>query len=226
MIKHIHRFETNADFQAAYNGPQYIEPWLSYTEGEGVGYNKHTVEYNAVDLGLPSGTKWCDRNVGASSPEDLGGYYAWGETSQKSLCDWTTYVYGSGPNNLTKYNSTDGKYILDAVDDAASVNIGPQWKTPTIAQITELTANTTSTSTTLNGVEGRRFTSNINGNSIFIPFAGVRFGRNIDYSDCCCMWSAQLGNTDTAEYLDFDGSAIGIYGFSRCFGLSVRGVRQ
>jgi hypothetical protein len=36
--------------------------------------------YNAVDLGLPSGTLWADRNVGATSPEDYGTYFAWGET--------------------------------------------------------------------------------------------------------------------------------------------------
>ena len=44
-----------------------------------------------IDLGLPSSTKWSCCNVGASKPEAYGGYYAWGETQEKSLYDYTTY---------------------------------------------------------------------------------------------------------------------------------------
>ena len=31
-----------------------------------------------VDLGLPSGTKWANCNVGADEPWGYGNYYAWG----------------------------------------------------------------------------------------------------------------------------------------------------
>ena len=51
-------------------------------------------EHTAVDLGLPSGTKWATCNVGASSPEEYGDYYAWGETITKSVYDWSTYAPG------------------------------------------------------------------------------------------------------------------------------------
>ena len=47
--------------------------------------NVKTIPDNAVDLGLPSGTLWADRNVGADTPEDYGDYYAWGETSPKLI---------------------------------------------------------------------------------------------------------------------------------------------
>ena len=50
---------------------------------------------HAIDLGLPSGTKWACCNVGATTPEENGGYYAWGETEEKELYDISTYIYGN-----------------------------------------------------------------------------------------------------------------------------------
>lgn len=35
---------------------------------------------NYVDLGLPSGTLWCTKNLGAENETDLGNYYQWGYT--------------------------------------------------------------------------------------------------------------------------------------------------
>lgn len=68
--------------------------------GQTFAQNKH--EY--VDLGLPSGTLWATCNVGATSPEDYGDYYAWGETSTKDTYYWTNYKYANGAHNkLTKY---------------------------------------------------------------------------------------------------------------------------
>ncbi len=40
--------------------------------------------HDYVDLGLPSGTLWATCNVGASSPEEYGDYFAWGETEPKN----------------------------------------------------------------------------------------------------------------------------------------------
>ena len=45
-----------------------------------------------IDLGLPSGTKWACCNVGATAPQGDGGYYAWGETDEKDVYDWTAYI--------------------------------------------------------------------------------------------------------------------------------------
>ena len=36
--------------------------------------------YEWVDLGLPSGTKWATCNVGATSPEESGLFFQWGDT--------------------------------------------------------------------------------------------------------------------------------------------------
>ena len=42
MAKYIHRFNTTQEFENAYNGDKYIEPWVSYTrENEQVDYNYH-----------------------------------------------------------------------------------------------------------------------------------------------------------------------------------------
>ena len=103
--------------------------------------------YDYVDLGLPSGTKWATCNVGASSPEMFGDYYAWGEVTEKGVYTWATYEYGSGEKNLTKYCNesshgkngfTDGRTTLELLDDAAYVNWGGKWRMPTKTQWDEL----------------------------------------------------------------------------------------
>ena len=78
----------------------------------------------AVDLGLPSGTKWANMNVGASKPEDYGLYFAWGETvgygsdtNDGHSFDWASYNWCKDSwNTMTKY-CTDSSY--GTVDDKA-----------------------------------------------------------------------------------------------------------
>ena len=103
--------------------------------------------HDYVDLGLTSGTKWATCNVGANKPQDYGDYYAWGETTTKETYSWSTYKYGSGDFQMTKYCSaslygkdgfTDSKATLDPSDDAAYVNWGGKWRMPTRAQLDEL----------------------------------------------------------------------------------------
>ena len=116
-----------------------------------------------VDLGLPSGTIWAACNLGASSPEECGDYYAWGETEPKDKYSWNTYKFGT-ENNLTKYNKEDKKTILDPEDDAAHVALGGKWHIPTREQIQELLDNTTNEERELNGMKDRMITSKTNGN--------------------------------------------------------------
>ncbi len=121
-----------------------------------------------VDLGLPSGTLWATCNVGASNPEELGSYFAWGETATKDFYEWSTYKWCNGSETtMTKYctNSdygndgfVDNKTELDPEDDAAYVNWGPSWRMPTTEQQCELYENCSSDWTTQNGVNGRLFT--------------------------------------------------------------------
>ena len=156
----------------------------AYTLTEGEKLNRFT--YNAVDLGLPSGTLWADRNVGADSPEAYGDYFAWGEIEPKTIYGWSNYKWCNGSyDTLTKYctyssdGTVDNKTTLDLEDDAAYVNMGSEWRMPTITEQQELIDNCTWTWTTQNGVNGYKVTGN-NGNSIFLPAAGFRSGTDLD----------------------------------------------
>jgi len=100
-----------------------------------------------VDLGLPSGTKWAQWNLGAITPLEEGDKYAWGETQWKSVFSWDNYKWAAGYRSLTKYTTSavytpdhqiDNKFLLDLDDDAAYVNWGTSWYTPTQEQWNEL----------------------------------------------------------------------------------------
>lgn len=91
----------------------------------------------AVDMGLPSGTLWGDRNVGASSPEDYGSYFAWGESEPKAEYNWGTYKWGD-LDNITKYNFADGLTALKPEDDPATAEFGEGWRMPTADEWYEL----------------------------------------------------------------------------------------
>ena len=159
----------------------------------------------AVDLGLPSGLKWASCNVGATTPEEYGNYYAWGETETKTDYSWATYKYANGAayNKLTKYCTdasygdngfTDDKTVLEPEDDAATVNWGGSWRMPTDAEWTELRTRCTWTRTTQNGVNGYLVTNKTNSNSIFLPAAGYRFVTYLIGADTDgYYWSSSLG---------------------------------
>lgn len=131
-----------------------------------------------VDLGLS--VFWATCNLGAAVSEEYGNRYAWGETEpNKEKYEWSNYKWcDSGQsNNLTKYNTSnsyggmvDHKTVLDPEDDAATVSFGPQWRTPTREEWNELRTKCTWSSAKQNGIDGYRVSSNINDNSIFIPY--------------------------------------------------------
>ena len=152
---------------------------------------KFVCSYNSyayVDLGLPSGLLWATCNVGADSPKDYGDYFAWGETTTKVTYNWSTYQYCNGSyNTLTKYcdkssygyhGFSDNLTVLQACDDAATINWGAGWRMPTKEEWQELYQNTTNVLTTQNGVYGKLFTAS-NGNSLFLPAAGYRIGSSL-----------------------------------------------
>ena len=181
-----------------------------------------------IDMGLPSGTQWACCNVGASAPEGYGNYYAWGETSPKSVYKWDTYQYG--------YYNYDGDYshlvnigsdIAGTSYDAATANWGSPWRMPSLSQIQELLNNCTSTWTTQNGVNGRKFVGP-NGGTIFLPAAGSRWdGELYDAGSYGDFWSSTLdeSNPDHAYLLDFDSGYADWSGNGRYGGQSVRPVR-
>ena len=197
-----------------------------------------------VDLGLPSGTLWATCNIGANSPEEYGDYFAWGETegynSGKTYFDWGTYKWCKGSNTtMTKYCNngnwgsegfTDELTELELEDDAAYVNWGPAWCMPSIDQFDELisSSNTTTEWTTENGVNGRKITSKTNGNSIFLPAAGVRSQSSLDYVGLHSNYWSRTLYTSTPEWghdLNFSSDNIHTSVYDRCYGQSVRPVR-
>ena len=123
-----------------------------------------------VDLGLPSGTLWATRNIGASRPEDYGDYFAWGETAPKEIYNYDNYKWP----DYSKYNEIDSLTELEPEDDAAYVNWGPTWRMPTDEQYDELFNFCSWQWTQQEGVNGVLLTSP-NGNTIFLPAAGERW---------------------------------------------------
>ncbi|MBO4315943.1 MAG: hypothetical protein J5867_08295 [Prevotella sp.] len=179
-----------------------------------------------IDLGI--GTLWACCNVGASSPEQYGGYYAWGETHEKALYNWDTYQYG--------YYNFDGDYshlvnigsdISSTQYDAATANWGAPWRMPTLDEIKKLLDNCDSEWTTENGVYGRRFTSKINRGSIFLPAAGYRSDGDLDLAGSNGLYwsSTQLPSYSRGAYglLFGSGDAYWSY-FDRDYGFTVRPV--
>ena len=194
-----------------------------------------THEY--VDLGLPSGLKWATCNVGATTPEDYGDYFAWGEVEPKTTYDWSTYKYGADWDQLTKYCTgsdygkdgfTDNKTVLDPEDDAATANWGGAWRMPTTAEQQELINYCTWDWTTQNGVNGYKVTGP-NGNSIFLPAAGyMGAGALNDAGSYGYYWSSSLSTDypDGAYNVIFCSDNVGWYGSGRCCVKSVRPVCQ
>ena len=199
--------------------------------------NPEPVEGDWVDLGLPSGTIWATRNVGASSPEDYGDHFAWGETVPKDCYNWTTYKWCNGSSiSLTKYCTDsnhgyngfiDGKTELDPSDDAACAHY-PGGRMPSLEQIQELIDNCTWQWTQRNGVNGQLGTGP-NGNTIFLPAAGSRWNESLlVVGSHGLYWSRALDSSlpDGAYGLDFGSGDVywGNYD-SRSYGFTVRAVR-
>ena len=170
-----------------------------------------------VDLGLS--VKWATCNVGASSPEDYGDYFAWGETKTKS-----TYYNDNSVTYRKKFSDIGGQSQYDA----ARANWGGTWRLPTKAELEELENRCTWKWTTQNGVKGYKVTGP-NGNSIFLPAAGYRFGSSLSSAgEYGYYWSSTPSERDSnrAYGLFFNSSNQYVYWVSRYDGQSVRPVAE
>ncbi len=180
--------------------------YISYTnlfvvDNDGQGDNYSEVVAEAIDLGLPSGTLWATCNIGASSPEEYGDYFSWGELTPKesfSLANYRFYEDG----NYTKYNSTDGKTTLDPEDDAAHILWGDGWSIPSVAEREELISNCTWVFTTHGTVKGYQITGS-NGNSIFLPAGGYYHPNYIEKNEHGVYWINEVDNLMYAKNLSF-----------------------
>lgn len=216
-------------------------------------------KYEWVDLGLPSGTKWATCNIGATKPEECGGYFAWGEVKPKKYYYWSTYKYGTDGDNIIKYcddstfgkkGFTDGKYNLEPDDDAAYVNLGSKWHTPTKEQQDELinhcywvwTDNYNNSNVrgyivykAQNEVDmGVRVFKNLSpipsyslsDAHIFLPAAGLRVDDNLLYvgSDGYYWASEHTDYMGHAVQVRFDPDFVGIPSIYRCYGCTIRPV--
>lgn len=284
-MKHLRYFEQESDYQSFKNSSEFVHPNVSYAKDSNTvfyytikndadTYKIYVVEkknisqltYNMVDLGLSSGLLWADRNIGASSPEEPGTYFAWGETegytasavyvTATELCpilqpffgdettltpdnidtllsaagiedrdlaahgigtvtdkcfsaDWSDYFDTTdGGKTFNKYNNVNTLTILDSSDDAATVNMGSEYRMPTQADFVELVNNCTVTFIDRQGNEfsesevgsniagsnfkGIKFTGP-NNNSIFIPAVGECSESMLwNMSDVGCLWGSNL----------------------------------
>lgn len=223
-------------------------------------------DYEYVDLGLPSGLLWAKYNVGATSEEEAGLYFQWGDTQ-----GYTAEQVGDGeglkpfdrgdykfsidgtPSNFSKYNASDRKTVLDPEDDAAHVNMGGNWRMPTLDEYKELCLNT---DIYLVPTEGEEIQGTAHDQSGFVEIAweseaegtlkGVKFYKKGDKQTYMFvpavgaaiegsmlyvgqggnLWSSSLYSSDVqnACLFGFDGIAAAVGSGDRYVGLPVRGV--
>ena len=178
-----------------------------------------------MDLGLPSGTLWATCNVGATSPEQAGLFFAFGET-----IGFTAEQVEKGVRKFDSASYTASAISTDLTleQDATHVNLGGNWRMPTKDEWKELIDNTTQTWTNDyngTGVAGKVFTSKVNGNSVFFPAAGNCNDSSVDgVGSGGYFWSASWVSSSRAWCLYFGSRSRYLSDYSRYCGCSVRGV--
>lgn len=179
---------------------------------------------HAIDLGLPSGTLWACCNVGASKPDDYGGYYAWGEVEEKDCYNFSTYTHCDGSVSTIHDIGSD---ISDTGYDVAHIKWGGEWAMPNNRQIDELYKYCTLDNTAHIGVNGLKFTGP-NDHYIFLPASGEYMDSSIRRGEECVYWSSQLSIMvpETAYYWGTSTIDKGRVSksHSRCVGKTVRPV--
>ena len=191
-----------------------------------------------VDLGLS--VKWATCNIGAKTPDNPGGLYAWGETEGKDRYSWSNYKWCKGDEyELTKYCTvssygyngfTDDKTVLAPEDDVAHVKWGGRWRMPTVEEFQELCLNCTWTWTTCNNVQGYRITSRIPGyedSSIFLPTCNDYSGLlpfPVGFRGEYMSSSLSPDYPSSCYFLNFTSDKVNWYGYRRQFSSSVRPV--
>ena len=248
MGKFISNFDTAADFAAFSATTAYSEPHVTLIkDGTGVEFVPNL--YNGHDYVEIGGLKWATMNIGASSVTDYGQYFQWGDTqgytasqvgsgSGQKYFGWADYKYGNGTSSpgatgMTKYNSTDGKTVLDIEDDAARANWGGSWRIPTTEEFVAL-GNAVNTAWTSDykstGVAGMVCTAKDgSGAELFFPAAGYcDLGSVSNVGSYGFYWSSSLYSSGMqyAYGLGFNSSYVywQYYGSRRFSGFSVRGV--
>lgn len=177
---------------------------------------------HAIDLGLPSGTKWACCNVGAKTPEDGGRHYAWGETKEKKRYFCDTYAHFDSCS--TKKIVNIGEDIAGTPHDVAHVLMGGAWRMPTTEEQNELRMSCTHQNCSLNGISGTLVTGP-NGKQIFLPAAGYRWRDEIyEAGKIGIYWSASLELSYEYDAYIFSPNIWKRGSSDRWYGMSVRAV--
>ena len=199
------------DFAAGQNGQHFYAARLLRYDF----YTDVIDGHGGVNMG--GGYYWATKNVGARNAGAVGDGFAWGETEPYYVStdpivwkegkeygyDITSYAekYGSGWVS-TKYNSDDGLTVLEPEDDAATANWGGSWRMPTQAEQQWLIDNCTWEVLSISGYEGRKITSNITGNSIFLPASELLASMHVpdqstgtgNYWASTCLMNGNMGS--------------------------------
>ena len=196
---------------------------------------EEVITYEYVDLGLS--VKWATMNVGAKTEEDYGHYYMWGSITPNTPdeCNWANTPFNNGATSYetTYFNSVKDTVILNKVlakeYDVAVQIMGGDWRMPTKDECQELYKNTTQSWVTINGVNGRKFTSKTDTSKyIFIPAAGYYYNGSVsEVGTYGYIWSSTISSPySKARFLRFRSSTCGASTTERCYGMPVRGVKM
>jgi hypothetical protein len=246
-MKYLKKFENHAKYDGT--SQNLILPNVSLcVEEDEVHYNPYDpcVGHEYVEIG---GLKWATMNIGANSITDTGLYFQWGDTQGYTASQvgsgegqkyfgWKDYKYGNGTSSpgatgMTKYNSTDGKTVLEVSDDAARANWGGSWRIPTKDDLQALSAATTNawTSITVDNVtvSGRLFTDKTDSTkTLFFPACGsCSYGGVMDVGSYGYYWSSSFDSSNALNAYDLFFAGGGVYwqhSTSRYSGYPVRGV--
>ena len=195
-----------------------------------------TMEY--VDLGLPSGTLWAKCNIGAPTETDYGDYFMWGSTTPDNnhTCNWANTPFNNGSSNYDEeyFNSVKDTLcpggVLAKEFDAAYKATNGMGRMPTVDDWEELRTETANEWTTLNGVNGWKFTSRSDTNKyIFIPAAGRRSASSFnEQGNYGYIWSSTSAKTSFA-YNTYFGLNDGLNSSDeseRSIGFSIRPIKK
>lgn len=155
---------------------------------------------HAIDMGYAG--KWACCNVGATNPFEYGGYYAWGETKEKDDYSQETYKYYKNGTYVDIGNDISGSTY-----DVAAAKWGGTWKMPANNRIV-LLFNCSGEYAMINGVIGWVFKAT-NGNRLFLPAAGRRYGTTFYAGECGYYWTSNgpssAINADNRKYAYYFG---------------------
>ena len=200
------------------------------------GIKKAPVPEGFVDLDLPSGTCWAEKNLGANSEEDYGYYFSWGNIVGHKSSNGSTFDddYDFGTISSGQYGYTPGASVSaniasnDVDHDAAQAILGGRAHMPTNTQFQELYDNTDREWTSINGVNGYKFMKKSDHSVyVFFPAAGRGYGTSLrDSGSMGCYWSSTWHNSNYSYHMEFNSSSVYPQnnGSNRCFGFSVRAV--